>query len=314
MKYSVSLFFCLFLTTLPAQTLNDFTAPTDQHQLIKGTNVYIIPPPGFVVSENFKGFQNPDDPMSMIMLMEIPAPISVITEGFTAETMSSRGMELLHKDKVEITGLIGYCIGLDQGTNGVTFTKTLIAYGNEEGSTLVNGISLKDSMQLNEQIQKAIKSVFVDHQLNVDPREGLSFTLDESAGELKFVSVVGNAILLNRTGGIDAENPELVNLIVDKSFQQVDVLDRKGFCLDRLEQYPESYELRKGNKPLATQLAGLEGYELYAINRDNRDESIYQLVLFPEEGGYYIFLGDYPTKDKQAIKQIKQVIETFSVK
>lgn len=314
MKYLVSLFFCLFLTTLPAQSLNDFIKATDNHQLIEGTNAYLVPPAGFIVSENFKGFQNPDDPTSMIMLMEVPGPISEVTGGFTAEAMATRGMELLRKDSIKVGALTGFLIEMNQSANGMTFTKTLVVYGNEEASSLINGISLKDSVQLTEQIGQSIKSLFVNEELTVDPRAGLSFTLNEIAGELKFVSVVGNAILLNRTGTIDADNHDPLSLIVDKAFQLVDISDQEAFCLSRLEQYPEPYKLRKGKKLVPVKLAGLEGYELYATNEENRDESIYQLVLFPENGGYFLFLGDYPTEDKKALKQIKKVVETFRIK
>ena len=314
MRYILLCLLCFCLTFLSSQVINDFTAATDNHQLIEGTNVYLVPPAGFVVSENFKGFQKPDDQTSMIMLMEIPGPINEVTRGFTKELMATRGMELLRKDSVRIGNLTGFLIEMNQSANGMTFTKTLVVYGNEETSSIVNGISLKDSVQITEQIGQSIKSLFVNEELTINPRDGLSFTLDEKAGDLKFVSVVGNAILLNRTGVIDANDLDQVSLIVDKAFQLVDISDQKEFCLSRLEQYPEPYELHRGKKLASVKLDNLNGYELHAINSENENESIYQLVLFPEGGGYFLFLGDYPTKDKEALQQIKKVIDTFRAK
>lgn len=46
----------------------------------------MIPPISFKPSSNFKGFQDPEDPTSMIMTMEIPGPFAEATKGFNSET------------------------------------------------------------------------------------------------------------------------------------------------------------------------------------------------------------------------------------
>ncbi len=59
----------------------------------------------------------------------------------------------------------------------------------------------------------------------------------------------------------------------------------------------------------------LVGYELYANNNDDANEEMYQIVLFQEKGGYYIFMATYLKEYREeAIKDIKKVIETFRVK
>lgn len=65
-------------------------SPTVEHQLIEGTNVYLIPPQTFSPSDNFKGFQDPSDPYSMLMLMEIPGPFSEASEGFNTEILEKK--------------------------------------------------------------------------------------------------------------------------------------------------------------------------------------------------------------------------------
>ena len=55
---------------------------TKNHQQINGTNIFMVPPDSYSASNNFKGFQNPLDPTSMIMIIEIPGPYSEISNGF----------------------------------------------------------------------------------------------------------------------------------------------------------------------------------------------------------------------------------------
>ena len=63
---------------------------------------------------------------------------------------------------------------------------------------LVNGVYIKDSLQLGEKIKESILSTFVDSELKSDPRAALNYSVDESVGSLQFKSVMGNAMLFNR--------------------------------------------------------------------------------------------------------------------
>ena len=309
-KTAIFILACLVGCTLAGgQSFPD--SLTAKHQLIAGTNLYLVPPPTFGASVNFKGFQNPDDQTSMIMVMEIPGPFAEVTEGFDPEVMHSRGMELREKDEIRIGNFDGYLLTIDQVANGLVFSKHLLVYGDESATTLINGVFLQDSVRLGRQVKSSILSAFVDTNLVPDPRAALRFTLDEKAGDLQFFSVVGNGMLLNRDLKTPTESPDKATLIADKSFAQVEIGDQKTFCINRLQQFPGNFSLleEKGLRPV--EIDALPGYELFAASNEDESEEVYQVILFDESGDYYIFVGSYLKGNDRALADIKKVIRTF---
>jgi len=125
-----------------------------EHKQIEGTNIFMIPPISFKPSSNFKGFQDPDDPTSMIMTMEIPGPFAEATKGFNSETLKTNGMHLKTKNEIKVGGFSGLLLDLDQPANGMIFSKQILIYGNEKFTTLINGIYLKDSRQIGQEINQ----------------------------------------------------------------------------------------------------------------------------------------------------------------
>jgi len=93
------------------------------HVRVNGTNIFIIPPATFEFTDNYKGFQNLDDPFSMIMVMEIPGPYSETTLGFNQEMLEAQGMELISLTEDKVSEFDGMLIELDQDAGGVIFSK-----------------------------------------------------------------------------------------------------------------------------------------------------------------------------------------------
>jgi len=192
------------------------TEKTDNHLLIEGTNIFMIPPDSFASSNNFKGFQNPNDQTSMIMILEIPGPYLEVSKGFNAEMLKTRGMELKTKKEIKVANFDGLLIELDQAANGMVFSKQILIYGDEKSSMLINGVYLKDSLALGEKIKKSVLSTIVDAQLKSNPREALDYSLDENVGALQFKSVIGNGMLFNRDLKTPTESIDKASLITDK--------------------------------------------------------------------------------------------------
>jgi len=104
------------------QQLNEYEEATETHVLIKGTSILMIPPVGFEVSQNFKGFQIPDNPASLIIITEMPAPFAELSKAMVKEEFASKGIKLINKkeiqinqqskeiNKIEIDGLKGYAL------------------------------------------------------------------------------------------------------------------------------------------------------------------------------------------------------------
>lgn len=287
---------------------------TSDHQLVGGTNIYMVPPDSFALSEAFKGFQNPADPTSMIMIMEIPGPFSEITKGFNEEMLATRGMELSSKEDVQIAGVEGVLIALDQPANGMLFSKYILIFGDESATTMINGVFLKEAPETGDDIRNSLLSTYVDTGMDVDPRAALSYTLDETAGGLQFYSVMGNAMLFNRDRKIPTESNDQATLVVDRSFADMQITDKEEFCIRRTTQYPENYEISEDKGINEVTIDGLSGLELYAENIDDEVSAMYQLILFEEDGGYFLFMGTYLKAEPEALADIQAVIRTFERK
>lgn len=302
----------LLIPFLSAQKLNDLDSPSNDHLQIKGTQVFLIPPEGFSASSNFKGFQNPEDPTSMIMLVEIPGPFSEISAGFNEEQLAANGMTLHKKESIEINAFEGLWINLDQAANGMTFSKHILIYGDSSATTLINGVFVSDSINLGEGIRQSLLSLVVDPLTVADPRGTLDYTLDETGTDFQFLNVMGNAMLFNRDGLIPTESEDKAMLVVDKSFAQMefDPSEQENFCIARLDQYPEPYEYlhEEGLEPV--EVDGLTGFALYALN-SNEEEEAYQVILFQEGGGYFVFFGSYLTGEEKAKTDILKLIQSF---
>ncbi len=287
---------------------------SENHIQIQGTNIFMVPPTSFESSNNFKGFQNPNDQTSMIMAMEIPGPYSEVSKGFNSELMQKQGMELKTKKEIKVAEFDGLLLELDQSANAMVFSKQIIIYGNEKSSTLINGVYLKDSLRLGKKIKESILSTFVDSKTESNPRNALNYSLNENVGSLKFKAVMGNGMLLNRDLKTPTESEDKATLLTDKSFANVEIKNEKLFCISRLKKYPDDYSLipSKGIKEI--EIDNLKGFELFAKNYDKDNEEMYQVILFDENGGYYLFIGTYVTGSEKAISDIKSVIQTFKRK
>lgn len=287
---------------------------TENHIRINGMNIFMIPPVSFESSSSFKGFQNPDDQTSMIMAMEIPGPFAEVVKGFKPEMMEKKGLQLKTKKKIKVAEFNGLFIELNQSANGMTFSKQILIYGNEKSSTIINGVCLSDSLQLGEKIRKCVLSTIVDTDLKSNPREALNYSLNETAGSLKFKAVIGNGMLFNRDLKIPTESEDKATLLADMSFSKVEIENKKLFCISRLKKYPEDYSVIPSKGINKIKLDNINGFELFAKNNDNENEEMYQVILFDENGGYYLFVGTYVTESEKAIFDIKSLVKTFSRK
>ncbi|WP_373708623.1 hypothetical protein [Kaistella sp.] len=281
------------------------------HIQIEGTNIFMIPPTSFERSTNFQGFQNPGDQTSMVMTIEIPGPYSEVSKAFNQEMLKKKGMTLKNKNKIKVAEFEGVIIELEQSANGLEFSKHVLIYGNEKSTTMINGVYLKDSLQLGEEIKRSILSTIVNTDLKTNPRETLNYSLNENVGSLKFKAVIGNGMLFNRDLKTPTESNDKATLITERSFAKVEIEDKKLFCISRLKKYPEDYSVIPSKGINEIEIDNLKGFELFAKNNEKENQEMYQVILFDNSGGYYLFVGTYEMGSEQAASDIKNIIQTF---
>lgn len=316
MKFLLScLLFSACLLSVQGQALNDLEAMTDKHVTILGTNIAIVPPANFVPSENFKGFTHPENPALVVMAIDIPGPYSEVVKGFSKENqelMVGRGMHIQDTEEVTVGDNPGTLVHLEQMANGMQFEKYILIYGDTERTTFINGIFLKDSVSLGKEILASIRSTFIDEDLEVDPQAALNYRVNPEAGNYKLASISGNSMIMTRDGQMPPKLEDKSVLIVDKSLNSEPIEDKEGFCKIRWSELPNKSGQAEIPKTSPLKLGGLPGF---LMKGDSEGEEVTtQIIIFPEEGGYFILLGIRSSEFPDTEKDMEKVMKTFVLK
>lgn len=286
------------------------------HQNIKGTQVWLVPPVGFVLSTDYKGFKDTTDKMSMIMVTEMKGPYSEISKAFDG-SRPLPNIEVKETKNLQIGKHNATSVTIEQSANGLIFKKIILIIDDSTQTVMINSIFLKDSVALGTNIEKSMQSVFYDDNQIVDSRGSLDYTIDEVNTNLKFSSVMGNAMIFTLDGKTPTQAKNKLSFVIDKSYANAEISNQKMFCLSRLKKM--SYEstkidLEKGLKEV--EIGGLKGYELFAKAYKKEgifQECVYQIILFAPKN-YFIMLGTYEDETSENIETLKKITRTFKLK
>ena len=148
------------------KTINN--VKTADHKQVKGTQIFLAPPAGFMNAESFHGFQQLNSGSS-IMVIEIPGPFSESTKGFNQEGLKTQGVIMKKKEDVTVNGMPGLLITAEQFANGTNYSKHVLAFGNDKVTFMVNGIFPKELQDLEKDVVQSMLSIVYDQTLSVDP-------------------------------------------------------------------------------------------------------------------------------------------------
>jgi hypothetical protein len=125
---------------------------------------------------------------------------------------------------------------------------------------------------------------------------------------------MSNSLIFTVDGQVPTASSDKTNLIVVKSFSQINSDDKKLFCINRLKQTPIDITSIVYTKEIT--IDGMSGYEIYAKGSNdetNETENIYQVILFNDKL-YYMLFGTTNDQTDQSIEEMKKAIMTFSRK
>lgn len=287
---------------------------SENHIHIEGTIVHMIPPTSFEPSKIFRGLRYANDQTTFISIQSTPYSYSQIKKYFSDSWQKKSGIEVITKKEIKVAeGFNSLFVELEITEKEIIFSKQILIHGFSRASTIIGGIYLKDSLQLGKKIKQSILTSFIDMDIFFNPRETLHYSLNENVGMLDYKDVNGNSFVFARNLDL-YEIDDKARLVTDKLFRNVEIEDKKDFCLSRLETYPEEYSVIPSKGINEIEIDNLKGFELFAKNNENETEEMYQVILFDNNGIYYVFVGTYKSEYKQAITDIKNVIKTFSRK
>jgi hypothetical protein len=254
----------------------------------------IAKPDGFDKAETFNGFQQPST-NSSIMLTSMPAPFSAIKKGFNTEQLASRGLKLLSKGDVTINGQPGFLLHIAQSVSGQDFLKWIVVFGDEAQTNVVTAIFPKErSGDLGVSLKQVVLGVSIA-KTNRQDIPTLPFTLTPAPGLVRVpkTAALGKVLAFTKDGRFQSTKPSDPLLITALSLGAVPVIDPASFATRYL--YQTSYTIiEKIESTLPINLDGLDGYETIAKGTDRKTGlpiKVYQVMLFPEAGGYVIMTG-----------------------
>ena len=278
---------------------------------VAGTKCSMIPPSGFVAATTFSGFQNAETGAS-IMINELPAPYQTLVDGFTEESLKSRGMTLIKKQTIDFKGSKATLISLTQSANGTTYLKQMLVFGNAKGTVLVNGIYPGASKEIEAQIKQALISTVYNISQNENPLEAATFTIDIKDTDFKLIKYMSGNLLYSTDGKIPTEKP---TLIVGNSIAKISSQNQKKYSEERLKKLPRG-ELNVIKEINEITIDNLKGFEIIANGKtkDDKAELVYQVMLFNENGDYYIIIGQTKEEFDKYLQSFKKVAKTFKLK
>lgn len=296
-RYSLIINAVLFsLAVLPATAAPETAEKASVLEKVKNTRVGLIPPAGFKPSPLFNGFIL-EEKHASIMVTELPAPAEKMIEGFTAENLAKKNMELLGKESVKVAGsdMEGQLLHVKQKVAGVSFEKWITIFGDDNSAVLVvaafpEGIEEDVSAAL----KKSVSNIEWDAKLKLDQTAGLNFEI-EPAGPLKLARRIQNMLLFTEEGKFPAKSASDPIFIVGQSFANPHIPDREKFCVDRIKQmtglsdFSDLHVVSLGSDSKDD----ADGFEVVAQAVDSKSGDkmfIYQVIHFAPDS-YYIQQG-----------------------
>ncbi|MBX2940134.1 MAG: hypothetical protein KF880_08650 [Ferruginibacter sp.] len=286
---------------------------TENHVYIKGTKIYLIPPKGFTVGQNFLGLQQ-NESGSSIMLLDIPGPYSETSAGLNAENLLGSGVEVSNIEQLTFNGLSAMLITGKQHAYGNSYTKYILVFGDESETIMINGVSSESMKKIGAKIKESMLSAVYDAGMKLDPFAALDYTIDVSETKLKFAGSMSNSLIFTVDGKIPTASKDKTNLIVTKSFNTVTPEDKKLFCINRIKKTPVDIQNIEYVNEITVD--GINGYEIYAKAKSKNaeeTENIYQVILF-SDNLYYILVSTTNDETVQSVEEAKKAIHTFNRK
>ncbi len=286
-------------------------AQTEKLTKISGTKCSLIPPSGFVAATTFSGFQNVETGAS-IMITELPVPYQNIVDGFTADALKTSGMTLISKQTIDFNNSKATLINVTQPVNGTTYLKQMLIFGDEKGTLLVNGIYPEASKDIELKIKEALLSTIYNASQNDNPLDAATFTIDITDTDFKLIKYMSGSLLYSTDGKIPTEKP---TLIVGNSIAKIPTQNQKKFTEERLKKLPGGeHNVIKEIKEIT--IDNLKGYEIVADGKTKDDNSqlLYQVMLFNDNGDYYIIVGQAKEDFQKNLEAFKKITKTFKRK
>ncbi len=279
---------------------------------IPGTQVSLVPGPGFVLAPGIAGF-NHTNLTATIIVLETPKPYDSILAEISKEKMKAQGTTLLRLDTVSIAGSTGRLYKSSRLTDGVTFFQWVLVLPLQGHALTVNGTFLQDDdLAASPMIKEMLMSTHIIE--NANDEAVLSFTVQ--ADSLKFAKILeGPSVMFTKSGEWNESSIFDLSFFAGPSNTNQPMEKSKDFVLWQLKEFCADCEvIKNGIQPIT--IDSLTGYEVIALSKDSTGfvkRLKYEVMLF-DSTRYYLLVGTSTKNSNDRVEMFKKISRTFRKK
>ena len=277
---------------------------------VRGTNVELVSPAGFVAAAGFTGFAH-EESGSSIMISEMRGPFSKVSAGFGQPALLARqGMRLVSSEKRKMGQHDGVHLTVSQKSGDFEVKKAIWVFGTEQNTVLVVGTVLTQQVGVwFDRVEAAVLSAQWKLGSRTSPFEGLGFELRDTQG-LEFLDRVSNMVMYSEDGQPDVQGTGKMLFGFGPSFGGVEIKDRAAFVERRVRAMPCGVEVIESKEEI--EIDGLKGYAVVASPvKDGRARVVYATLLFEEER-YWVGFGSAAAKRRaEVLPKFKKIANSF---
>lgn len=171
-----------------------------------GSHIGFVPPPGFVASKRFPGFENPGTESSIVIATLPPQAYADLETSITTEALKKQGITEDKRETLTLAkGRAVFVMGNEQ-ENGQKFRKWMLLGQLPEGVALVAVLVPEAALKMysDDVIRASLSTLAVRAVVPLDEQIALMpFKLNDLSG-LRPIRVLGNAGVVLTEGGSDS--------------------------------------------------------------------------------------------------------------
>lgn len=306
-RYFVALF-SIFLSFPSYSQIEINNQKSENHQLVPGTEVFMVPPPNFLAL-GFPGFVFPAADASMLV-SKIPEANFLEIESELAGIIGDQKL-ISEVEDVRINGFQGKIFTTEEIKEGDPITYHTLFFGDNDFVYLVMGMCPSDHPGIIESIKESIFSIVYDP--NAIESSIIPFSVQVEGTKMKEAGERSGMIFYTVDGKLPTESTDKTALILGSSIYPVDVEDAREYTVNRIKQLPYTATNVEKSQLREVQINGLSGFEfdfLGTKGSGQAEELVYVVMLFKDDK-YYLIIGNASQDFEENLKLFKKVSSTF---
>ncbi len=290
---------------------NFATKKTNEHQKIKGTRVYIIPPKGTVFTTDVNGFKN--DSIEFFVI-EAPTDVDKQFGNFKESELTSKGYWIMNFDNKLKTN--GNRTAYMRGSNGSNESIMFMMVDSSNVVVIAANYKISRDSSLAKEVKRVFESIYWANNETKNQFENATFEFDNQKKythfydkNLMYIYWV-NPIMTNK----DSSTLMLMQAVTfDESVAKNDIERQLGTFIAQIESKGIKLDLKEYR--FINIKSKLRAYEVICDSEVGSKKGINYFVCIEGKKNNYLFNfmynGDYPQKPDEVINFYRKTLDTF---